>query len=133
MTETAAIQLREGDSVAVAVRPLTEGETIEIGGRSVTARRQIPAGHKIAVTDVAGDAPVIKYGVTIGYAIGPVESGDHVHIHNLALPAAAGDRQSPRRLPGSQLLIDRGLELPAQSHHDDARPGSRYSGGSLRW
>jgi (2R)-sulfolactate sulfo-lyase subunit alpha len=47
------------------------------------AINDIPIGHKLAVTEIPKDAPVIKYGVDIGRAIAPVAPGEHLHVHNL--------------------------------------------------
>lgn len=49
----------------------------------LTARADIPIGHKVAVTDLAEGDTVIKYGVDIGRMVGPAGTGDHVHTHNL--------------------------------------------------
>src|SRR5436190_13412005 len=68
------------DDVAIALRPLTAGERLG----AVTARQDVPTGHKIAVRDVAAGAPVRKYGWPIGAASHAIAAGDHVHTHNLA-------------------------------------------------
>ena len=43
----------------------------------------IPAGHKIALTDIAEGGKIIKYGEVIGTATCDIQSGDHVHTHNV--------------------------------------------------
>ena len=49
----------------------------------LTAKADIPIGHKVALKDfVAGDT-AIKYGEDIGKFVGPAETGGHVHTHNL--------------------------------------------------
>jgi (2R)-sulfolactate sulfo-lyase subunit alpha len=49
----------------------------------LTAKADIPIGHKVALKDfVAGDT-AIKYGADIGKFIGPAETGGHVHTQNL--------------------------------------------------
>ena len=55
------IQIHEGDSVAVALRPLPAGTAVEADGVRVTAREDIPQGHKFALKDIAAGEPVIKY------------------------------------------------------------------------
>lgn len=72
------------DNVAVAVTPLTAGETLSLGGAQVTARDEIPAGHKIALRDIAEGEAVIKYGFPIGSAKRPIACGAWVHTHNVA-------------------------------------------------
>lgn len=77
------IHLHPDDTVAVALRSLRSGEKITLGGREITVRSQVPAGHKLAVADVGVDAAVFKFGWPIGLASQPISVGDHVHSHNL--------------------------------------------------
>ncbi len=49
----------------------------------VTAKSDIPIGHKLAIKPLAKDATVIKYGVDIGRVVAPIQVGEHTHIHNL--------------------------------------------------
>lgn len=47
------------------------------------AEGSIPAGHKVALRDIAADDYVIKYGQIIGRATADIKAGDWVHSHNL--------------------------------------------------
>lgn len=67
------------DNVIVALRAIQAGETVD----GVIARDAIPAGHKIATTDIAEGQPIIKYGYPIGAASVRIDSGQHVHSHNV--------------------------------------------------
>ncbi len=49
----------------------------------LTAKADIPIGHKVALAALAEGDTVIKYGVDIGRMVGPAEKGGHVHVHNL--------------------------------------------------
>ena len=49
----------------------------------LTARADIPIGHKVALKDLKPGDTVIKYGEDIGRMVGPAERGGHVHTHNL--------------------------------------------------
>ena len=49
----------------------------------VTAKSDIPIGHKLAIKPLAKDATVIKYGVDIGRTVAPIKIGEHTHVHNL--------------------------------------------------
>ncbi|MEM9012267.1 MAG: UxaA family hydrolase [Pseudomonadota bacterium] len=49
----------------------------------LTAKADIPIGHKVALAPLAEGDTVVKYGEDIGRMIGPVEEGGHVHVHNL--------------------------------------------------
>lgn len=71
------------DSVAVAIQPVAKGETLSVGGVTVTALEDIPAGHKIALKDIREGEPVIKYGYQIGAAKHEIRQGEHVHTDNL--------------------------------------------------
>lgn len=44
----------------------------------------IPAGHKIALCDIAAGDKIIKYGFSIGKAKTNIKKGEHVHCHNTA-------------------------------------------------
>lgn len=48
----------------------------------ITARADIPIGHKVAIKDLAEGDTVIKYGEDMGRMIAPVKQGEHVHVHN---------------------------------------------------
>jgi len=45
----------------------------------------VPAGHKIAVRDMAQGQPVRRYNQIIGFASKPIRAGEHVHVHNLEM------------------------------------------------
>ena len=50
---------------------------------AVKALKDIPLGHKIALSDHAVDEGVIKYGHDIGRVVTAFSKGEHVHTHNL--------------------------------------------------
>ena len=74
-----AIKISSTDNVAVATAPIKKGEAVF----GVTAKNDIPFGHKIALLDVAEGENIIKYGSPIGHASAPIAAGEHVHSHNL--------------------------------------------------
>ncbi len=77
------IRLHANDNCIVALQSLVQGQDIDLEGNSVSLRANIPAGHKLAITPIELNQPVIKYGWPIGVATQRIESGDHVHDHNL--------------------------------------------------
>ena len=81
---TKLIRITPRDNVAVALHPISKGETLTVDGVTVTAREDIPQGHKLALTRIAVREDVVKYGCSIGHATAPVEAGMWVHIHNMA-------------------------------------------------
>ena len=78
------------DSVAVVV---TEGVKagMELAGwimdedrmTRVTAKQDIPIGHKVALRDMAAGDTVIKYGIDMGKVVNPNRAGEHAHVHNI--------------------------------------------------
>ena len=50
---------------------------------TMTARSDIPIGHKIALKDMKTGDTVIKYGVDIGKVVAPIAAGEHAHVHNI--------------------------------------------------
>jgi altronate hydrolase len=78
-TDDLGVRLHAADNVVVAAREISEGTAV--GG--VTARRNIPRGHKVAVAEIAEGEPVRKYNQIIGFATSPIAAGDHVHTHNV--------------------------------------------------
>ncbi len=48
----------------------------------IQANEAVTHGHKIALLPIAAGDPIIKYGVTIGFATAPIAAGTWVHTHN---------------------------------------------------
>ena len=80
----------ENDSVGVVVvEGIKAGQTLngwimdqdkEI---QVTAKSDIPIGHKLAIRALPKESTVIKYGVDIGRVVAPIAVGEHAHVHNI--------------------------------------------------
>lgn len=83
------IRIHEADNVAVALRPIAKGETVQAGEYQVTTLEEIPQGHKFALKPIAAGCEVIKYGFRIGNAREDIQAGGWVHVHNLK--TALGD------------------------------------------
>ena len=77
------IRLHPGDHVAVALRPLSAGESFDVDGVGVTLGEDIPCGHKFALTDRATGEHVLKFGEPIGHATCDIATGARIHVHNL--------------------------------------------------
>lgn len=71
------------DHVATALRDILAGETLDLHGRTIVARADVPKGHKIATRPAALGEDVLKYGWPIGRATHAIAMGDHVHVHNV--------------------------------------------------
>jgi altronate hydrolase len=76
------LRLHPSDDVVIAARPLAAGA--RIADEHLVCIDPIPAGHKLAARAVARGQPVRRYGQIIGFAIGDIAAGQHVHTHNLA-------------------------------------------------
>ena len=50
---------------------------------NVTAKHDIPIGHKVALINLKAGDTIIKYGEDIGEMKTDAKKGDHVHVHNL--------------------------------------------------
>ncbi len=92
----AALHLHPADNVAIATMTLAPGRLIRIAGSDVRVRDLIPAGHKLATVDLAGGAPVRRYGELIGIARGGILAGQHVHTHNLEYRKIDFEYEFPR-------------------------------------
>lgn len=77
------IRLHATDNVAIALTPLKQGETYQDGEVTVTPLTDIEKGHKVALSAIAAEQHVIKYGAPIGYALGDIQQGQWVHTDNV--------------------------------------------------
>ena len=79
----------KADNVGVATVDIKTGEVAEglymdsQEALEMKAMQDIPLGHKIALTDIAVDASIIKYGADIGRVVAEIKAGEHVHTQNL--------------------------------------------------
>ncbi len=115
-----AVQLRPQDNVAVAAKHLAQGAEIEFGGKTVVLDRRVGMGHKFALTAIPDGQPVLKYGQIIGFALGEIKPGQHVHVHNVRADAFERDYAFCRDLPPAPakaeprffMGYDRGADRP---------------------
>jgi altronate hydrolase len=77
------IKLNPNDDVVIARVELPAGT--ELIKQGVRVAVNVPAGHKVAIRDVAEGQPVHRYNQIIGFATRPIRAGEHVHVHNLAM------------------------------------------------
>lgn len=73
------IRLDPDDNVVTVTRSLEAGAEVE----GAATRALIPAGHKVAVRDIAAGEVVRKYAQVIGWAAEDIRAGDHVHVQNV--------------------------------------------------
>lgn len=76
-----AIHIYKTDNVAVCLENARCGDNLAFLG--VTVAESIPAGHKVALRDIAQGEQIIKYGYPIGTATCAISKGAWVHTHNV--------------------------------------------------
>ena len=83
------ISMHQLDTVAIIGNNggLAAGVVLSSG---LMLRERVPQGHKVALVDLAIGAPVLRYGVAIGYAVKDIPAGSWVHEQLLEMPAARG-------------------------------------------
>jgi len=90
-----ALMISDRDNVATCLEDIEAGAEVEVRlgeeVRRVRALEKIPFGFKIAITDIATGAHILKYGESIGLASSPISKGDLVHVHNLEGGRGRGD------------------------------------------
>ena len=81
------ILMNANDNVAIVANDggLPMGAVLSNG---VVLRDKVPQGHKVALVDIGANAPVLRYGVAIGYALRDIPAGAWVHERLLQLPGA---------------------------------------------
>ena len=69
------IKIHSVDNVAVAIHDVEAGGCFDIDGVQIVLQTNIPAGHKVALRDLAEGENVIKYGFPIGHLLKDVSKG----------------------------------------------------------
>ncbi len=77
------IKINPADNVAVAIDAIKAGETIEVENESIVVNNDVPAGHKILLTDLNKGENVIKYGYPIGHLTESHKKGDFICHENI--------------------------------------------------
>ena len=83
MTLKTYLKINPADSVVVCLVDKKKGDIIEADGKQVVLSEDIPAGHKVLISDVKEGEDIIKYGYPIGHALKDLKAGDWVNEHNL--------------------------------------------------
>jgi altronate hydrolase len=132
MTEQLLV-LSEGDDVAITLGEVPAGASLDApGGAPLTAPRGIPRGHKVALRNLAEGTLVTKYGHVIGVATADIAAGEHVHVHNLAMPQDAATLSSGGAGHGTTPELPADLRRTFQGYRRaDGRVGTRNYVGVL--
>ena len=81
------IQIKPEDNVAIVVQAVPRGTELLPG---LVTQSDIPQGHKVALHDIPKDADVVRYGVTLGYALDYIPRGSWINEFMLRLPTPPG-------------------------------------------
>ena len=79
------IKMHPNDNVAIVGNDggLAAG-TVVLDG--LILKDKVPQAHKVALVDFKTDAPVTRYGVTIGFALKDIPAGSWIHERLLRMP-----------------------------------------------
>lgn len=77
------LHIHPNDNVFVALETISAGTVLTDGSLTVTAREEIPMGHKIALKDIAAGENIVKYGFPIGHASEEIPAGTWIHTQNI--------------------------------------------------
>ena len=91
LLRSAVLRLHPQDDIVIAKSALEKGAVIDAGQGPIALLQDIPAGHKIAAHALRAGEPVRRYGQVIGFASEAIETGAHVHLHNLHIGELAQD------------------------------------------
>lgn len=90
------VMMKPQDHVAIALETIPAGSVLEVRSQGQTFQVElkdtIEFGHKFAVRPIQQGEDILKYGEVIGFAIGDIETGEHVHVHNLEGKRGRGDK-----------------------------------------
>ncbi|OQB48173.1 MAG: Altronate dehydratase [Firmicutes bacterium ADurb.Bin153] len=88
MLEKAYIIHNPIDNVGIAIKDINAGQDVSCAsmasrGEQIRIKDSIPFGHKFALRPIASGDKIMRYGECIGIATFSIETGEHVHIHNV--------------------------------------------------
>jgi len=79
------LRIHAADNVATMLHD-AKAERVEVLGaaakQTIELRAPVALGHKVALTPIAMNEPIVKYGVTIGIASKDIAAGEWVHLQN---------------------------------------------------
>lgn len=108
MNTNPVLKLNDKDDVVIARQPVAAGTWLP--EEQLKTLSDIPAGHKIAIRDIAAGEAVKRYGQIIGFATQSIRRGEHIHMQNLGMgdferEYGWGKTVIPCRLPGTRIHL----------------------------
>lgn len=123
------------DNLIVALRDLAQGDIIENDGQRILLVTDVPAKHKFTREPVPVGGIVTLYGVPVGKAVAPLQSGERITVDNVVHYAAEVDLSDAVPYMWKAPDVSRWGE-PHVRRRDPPRRGAwgpRTIGSSSRW
>ena len=122
------------DNLIVALRDLAQGDIIENEGQRIQLVTDVPAKHKFTREPVPVGGIVTLYGVPVGKAVAPLQSGERITVDNVVHYAAEVDLSDAVpymwKAPDVSRWANRTFDGVIRP---DGRVGPRTIGSSSRW
>ena len=82
--------MHPSDNVAIVANDggLPAGTVLVNLASGLVLKDKVPQGHKVALVDLPMNAPILRYGTPIGYALKDIPAGSWVHERLLTMPDA---------------------------------------------
>ena len=121
------IVLGDKDNVAIALKAILKDDSI--GELGLSARTDIPKGHKVAKRAIPSGEAVFKYGQIIGRSTKDISAGEHVHTHNIEFTDHKSGYEFATEVQNKSSVADNAEFLGYQ--RDDGTVGTRNYVGIL--
>ena len=121
------IVLGDKDNVAIALKAILKDDSI--GELGLSARTDIPKGHKVAKRAIPSGEAVFKYGQIIGRSTKDISAGEHVHTHNIEFTDHKSGYEFATEVQNKSSVADNAEFLGYQ--RDDGTVGTRNYIGIL--
>ena len=121
------IVLGDKDNVAIALKAILKDDSI--GELGLSARTDIPKGHKVAKRAIPSGEAVFKYGQIIGRSTKDISAGEHVHTHNIEFTDHKSGYEFSTEVQNKSSVADNAEFLCYQ--RDDGTVGTRNYIGIL--
>ena len=121
------IVLGDKDNVAIALKAILKDDSI--GELGLSARTDIPKGHKVARRAIPSGEAVFKYGQIIGRSTKDISAGEHVHTHNIEFTDHKSGYEFSTEVQNKSSVADNAEFLGYQ--RDDGTVGTRNYIGIL--
>ncbi|MFJ5766152.1 UxaA family hydrolase [Lysinibacillus sp. NPDC093210] len=92
------IVMDEKDNVTTLLTDVKKGESVIYtkGNQTyeLTLQQDVNFGHKVAIAPINKAEEIVKYGEVIGAATIAIQTGEHVHVHNIEGIRGRGDKSA---------------------------------------